>query len=361
MAETAIMSAEKVALQYAQSTSTWVISDIKLGKLPQQIAGYNVSAEAESAMRKILNVTDKNNKYALDVCTRESICSSVRDMVIQGLSVTKNQGYFIVRGSQLQLMRSYFGTQTIFNRNFPYLRAVANVLFEGDEFDYAYDEVYGFEYVDNIKPKAENRDKPIKIAFGVIIDIRTKERVYGCVMTAKEIKTAWSHGQTHKVQDEFPQEMAKRTLLNRMLKNYINTSDSIDPRVAESFNRTTENEYATDEPSEPKEVDKMIRQKSRGAEGLSEILKQAETPKEEPKKMPEFAPNPDVKAEAQSSVNAKAPKNDVDEFVDENGEIIQGEKSNASTGFFEEDEFHLGNEPDDAPISAEEEFDRIPW
>lgn len=356
MAETAIMSAEKRALQYAQQASTWIITDINSGKLPS-VAGYNVNVEAESAMMNIMNVTDKNNRYALESCTRESIYSAVRDMAIQGLSVTKSQCYFIAHANKLKFRRSYFGTQTVFNRNFPYLRAIANVLFEGDEFEYFYDDVYGFEYIDNIKPKAENRDNPIKLAFGSIIDIRTKERVYGCVMTAKEIKTAWSHGQTQKVQNEFPQEMAKRTLLNRMLKNYINTSDSIDPRVAESFNRTTQDEYVNDEPSEPKEVDKMIRQKSRGAEGLNEILKQAETPKEEPKETPKA----EVKVEVQSSVNAKAPKNDVDEFVDENGEIIQGEKSDASTGFFEEDEFHLGNEPDDAPISTEEEFDRIPW
>ncbi|WP_262343194.1 recombinase RecT, partial [Lactiplantibacillus plantarum] len=42
------------------------------------------------------------------------------------------------------------------------------------------------------------------------------------VMTKKDIDTSWSHAKTKKVQNEFPEEMAKRTVINRAAKFYIN-------------------------------------------------------------------------------------------------------------------------------------------
>lgn len=52
----------------------------------------------------------------MEVCSRESIANSLLDMVVQGLSPAKTQCYFIVYGNQLQLNRSYFGTQAVLKR-----------------------------------------------------------------------------------------------------------------------------------------------------------------------------------------------------------------------------------------------------
>ena len=61
-------------------------------------------------------------------------------------------------------------------------------------------------------------------------------------MTKKEIDKSWSKAKTKNVQTDFPQEMAKRTVINRAAKSFINTSDDSD-LLTESIKRTTENEY----------------------------------------------------------------------------------------------------------------------
>lgn len=57
-----------------------------------------------------------------------------------------------------------------------------------------------------------------------------------------EIKTSWSQSSNPAVQNKYPQEMAKRTVINRAAKAFINTSDDSDLFI-EAINRTTENEF----------------------------------------------------------------------------------------------------------------------
>ena len=64
-------------------------------------------------------------------------------------------------------------------------------------------------------------------------------------MTKKEINQSWSKAKTKNVQNDFPQEMAKRTVINRAAKSFINTSDDSD-LLTESIKRTTENEFDND-------------------------------------------------------------------------------------------------------------------
>src|SRR5699024_3228890 len=56
-------------------------------------------------------------------------------------------------------------------------------------------------------------------------------------------ETAWGQSKTQQdVHKKFPQEMAKRTVINRAAKAFINTSDDSDLLV-DAINRSTENEY----------------------------------------------------------------------------------------------------------------------
>jgi recombination protein RecT len=71
-------------------------------------------------------------------------------------------------------------------------------------------------------------------------------------MTKKEIDKSWSKAKTKNVQNDFPQEMAKRTVINRAAKAFINTSDDSDLLI-ESINNTTSNEYQDE--NERKEVE----------------------------------------------------------------------------------------------------------
>lgn len=343
-----IVTKEKQATVLAESVSKWLLSDIQKGAI-KSIPGYNVQSEVYSALMKIAQTKDRNGRLALDVCTKDSICVALKDLVILGLSITKDQGYFIAYGNQLLLQKSYFGNLYVFKRLFPNLQPTVNVAFEGDDISYLHDDIYDFDYIKVNKAEIENRDKPIRCAYGSIVDMDRERKIHGCVMTWKEIKACWSHGKSTNVQNEFPQEMAKRTLLNRMLKIFIKSSTNQDKSVVDAFIRTTENEFEEEGQTAPANgpVDKMIRQKSKGAEGLNEILKQAETPKSEPVK--------------ESSVNGKAPKQPVDEIETEDGEIIQDAKANASTARFEDDDEFQQFHPDEAEVSTEEEFDNIPW
>ncbi len=44
-------------------------------------------------------------------------------------------------------------------------------------------------------------------------------------MTKKQIDKSWSKAKTKNVQNDFPEEMAKRTVINRAAKYLINTSN----------------------------------------------------------------------------------------------------------------------------------------
>ncbi|WP_144469060.1 recombinase RecT, partial [Bacillus pumilus] len=201
-------------------------------------SNYNASNALKSAFFKLQELKDKDGRPALESCSRESIANSLLDMVVQGLSPAKTQCYFIPYGKQLQLNRSYFGTQAVLKRLTNVKDIWANVIFEGDVFDYEIDG--GREKLIKHETKFENRDKPIIGAYAVVKTIDDIELL--TIMTRKEIETSWSQAKTKAVQNKFPQEMAKRTVINRAAKNFINTSDDSDLLV-QAINNSTENEY----------------------------------------------------------------------------------------------------------------------
>jgi len=79
-------------------------------------ANYSASNALQSAWLILQETKDRNDKPALEVCTRSSIANALLDTVIQGLSPAKKQVYFIVHGLKLTAMRSYFGTMAITKR-----------------------------------------------------------------------------------------------------------------------------------------------------------------------------------------------------------------------------------------------------
>lgn len=190
----------------------------------------------------------------MEVCSRESIANSLLDMVVQGLSPAKTQCYFIVYGNQLQLNRSYFGTQAVLKRLTNVKDIWSNVIFDGDVFDYEI--VGGREKLLKHETKFQNRDNEILGAYAVIKTIEDEEIL--TVMTRKEIETSWTQAKTKSVQNKFPQEMAKRTVINRAAKSFINTSDDSDLLV-QAINNSTENEYDNERVDvTPAEVQKQI-------------------------------------------------------------------------------------------------------
>lgn len=239
---------------------------------------YNASNALKSAFFKMQEVKDKTGKPALEVCTRESIANSLLDMVTQGLSPAKTQCYFIIYGNQLQLNRSYFGTQAVLKRLSNVKDIWANVIFEGDVFDY--EVAGGREKLIKHETKFLNRDNEILGAYAVVKTNDDEELL--TVMTRKEIDASWGQSKTSQgVHKKFPQEMAKRTVINRAAKAFINTSDDSD-LLGDAINRSTENEYEDDrkevnpEYAAQKEIDQNANKELLDVKGSKPLKKQPE-------------------------------------------------------------------------------------
>ncbi len=256
-------------------------------------SNYNASNALKSAFFKLQELKDKDGRPALESCSRESIANSLLDMVVQGLSPAKTQCYFIPYGKQLQLNRSYFGTQAVLKRLTNVKDIWANVIFEGDVFDYEIDG--GREKLIKHETKFENRDKPIIGAYAVVKTIDDMELL--TIMTKKEIETSWSQAKTKAVQNKFPQEMAKRTVINRAAKNFINTSDDSDLLV-QAINNSTENEYENENERvdvTPEEVKKEISENANSEiidVGFNEPEEDSEQHQETPEIKQSEAPEP---------------------------------------------------------------------
>lgn len=203
---------------------------------------YSPSNALKSAFFKLQEVKDRNNKPALEVCTKASIANALLDMTVQGLNPSKTQCYFIVYGSELQLNRSYFGTQTVMKRLSTVKDVYANVIYQDDKF--VYENRKGRDYLVSHETCLENRDKEIVGAYAIV---ETSDGdMPMTVMSRKEIETSWSQSKTGgAVHKKFPQEMAKRTVINRAAKTYVNTSDDSDILI-ETINKTTSNEFDDD-------------------------------------------------------------------------------------------------------------------
>lgn len=210
--------------------------------------GYNAGTALRSALLLIQETKDKNGKTALDVCTKASVTNTLLNMCIQGLQPSKRQCYFIVYGNQLQLFRSYFGTQAALRRAVPSVgKIVTDLVHEGDDVEFG-TSPFGERYaVRVITDPITNIEKPIVYGFCNIFNIGG-ELMASTLMTWKDIQRSWaktrSGGATQK---EFPEEMAKRTLINRACKHILNSSTEADSVVTAAFNHTTDNEYLREE------------------------------------------------------------------------------------------------------------------
>ena len=242
--------------------------------LPEQYSAKNALSSAFFTLQKV---------YGIEKATQESIANALLDMVTQGLSPAKTQCYFIVYGNELQMQRSYFGTVAALKRLSNVDKVKAEVIHEGDVFEIGSNEDMEM-IVTKFEPKFENMNKPIIGAFAMI-KLASGEINY-TVMTKEEIDKSWqqSRNKNNKVQQNFGQEMAKRTVLNRAAKMFINTSDDSD-LLTGAINNTTENEFEREEPKEIQAQEKQANDLiSKALNKPEETNKQesVEEPKEKP-------------------------------------------------------------------------------
>ncbi|PIC81060.1 recombination protein RecT [Sporosarcina sp. P18a] len=208
---------------------------------------YSIVNAVQAAYFKLTEVDFKKKTSLMDSATPESVAFSLQDMAIQALSVAKNQGYFIVYGDKMQFVRSYHGTQAVLKRLNGVKDVWANVIWKGETFDVEYNDRGQLAFKSHTVDWQAATGKKEDIQGAYCIIERDDGVQFLTVMTMAEIQTSWSQSSMQTVQNKYPQEMAKRTVINRASKAFINTSDDSDLFIG-AINRTTENEFEDDKP-----------------------------------------------------------------------------------------------------------------
>lgn len=269
-------------------------------------ANYNPANALKSAFFEMTNSASGN---LLEKCSRESIANSLLNMAIQGLSPAKKQCYFVPYGQNLSMQRSYFGTQKVVKSLTNVEDIWATIIYEGDEFEIEIEG--GRERIAKHTTSFLNRDNDIIGAYCIIKKSDGEEVL--TVMTRKEIEASWSQSKNKSVQNKFPQEMAKRTVINRAAKAFINTSDDSDALI-QAVNDTTEEEFENDQERAVRDVTETVEREA------NQVL---------------IETKPKAKAKAKPKPEPEAVE--VPEEISLPGEIIQAEEiANEMGDLFEE-------------------------
>jgi len=253
-------------------------------KLPENYSAQNAIRGAQL----ILADMKKEGKPVVDYCTRPSVANALFKMVTLGLSVVKKQGNFIVYGKELQFQEEYTGNIVLAKR---YGGLAENpkthVIYEGDEFDFELDAETGITRILKHKPSLESLGNRSKIKGAYCIYKTTDGKVDVEIMNMEQIENSWKQGPmkgqspAHK---NFPDQMSKKTVINRACKLLIRGSDdaalfaseeedgvdrakrTVDRQVDEGANGETididslevDEENTSDQPSEEKEESKKV-------------------------------------------------------------------------------------------------------
>ena len=188
---------------------------------------YSPDNALKSGWLKLQSTVDKNGKPVLASCTSDSIANSLLDMVVQGLTVMKDQGYFIAYGQRLTFFPSYFGVMNVAKRVTGAKEIFAQVVYEGDEFEFE---------IKRGRKTVTKHVQTMKSINKAVIDgayctlIFSDDQEYTDFMTLAEIHQSWKQSKQNPMSEnsthsKFPGEMAKRTVINRACKMYIKSSD----------------------------------------------------------------------------------------------------------------------------------------
>ncbi|AKG74390.1 recombinase RecT [Salinicoccus halodurans] len=238
---------------------------------PANYAPENAMKSAMLILQDLKGSKKDGYKPALEFANPNSVANALMDMVVQGLNPQKSQGYFIMYGDKVQFQRSYLGTMSVTKRVTGAKEINAEVIFEGD--DVEYETING--KITNLKHKTKfgNRDTKNIIGAYATIVFEDESKNYTEIMTTDEIETAWKQSQmvyngefkadgTHR---KYPQEMSKKTVINRACKKLLNSSDdssllkqqvmnSDDRQRKEVFDTQVSENHATEDLDFPDDV-----------------------------------------------------------------------------------------------------------
>ena len=201
---------------------------------------YSVGNALKSAYLILQEAKTREKKPVLQVCTQESIANTLLDMVVQGLNPSKQQCYFIPYGNQLTLSRSYLGTIALTKRLKGVKDVVAYPIYKNDKLDIGFDILTGKTKINEFKPALDHKAQDLIGALGIVVG--ENEILYLEYMNMEQIRNAWNQGTmkgnspAHK---NFPDQMAIKTVINRVCKKYVNAADDSD-KIADLISKTAE-------------------------------------------------------------------------------------------------------------------------
>ena len=184
---------------------------------------YNYTNEFMSAMLILQDTKDSNKKPVLQSCTRASIENALLEMVTAGLSMQKGQCYPIAYGGKLSCQRSVYGN-TCLARNYGMKEINAMCIYDGDIFEYHIENAK--IVIDTHKQDFSNIDND-KIVGAYAVATMNDGTQYSEIMNMSQIKQAWKQGFNYKenggTHQKFTDQMAMKTVKNRLLKYIIRT------------------------------------------------------------------------------------------------------------------------------------------
>ena len=203
-------------------------------------ADYNPTNALMGAYLIMKETTDKNGKCILESCSQASIANSLMDMATLGLNASKKQGYFIAYGGKCQFQKSYFGNITLARRNG--LKTInAEIIYDGDTFKYHIEN--GMKVIDVHEQDFMNIDND-KLLGAYAVAVMDDGRKVVEVMNINQLKKAWNQRMGGLKEDassthmKFKDQMAKKTVINRLCKLIGNTST--DGNISEISDRLDE-------------------------------------------------------------------------------------------------------------------------
>ena len=199
---------------------------------------YNPTNALMGAYLIMKETYDKNGKNILESCSQVSIANSLMDMVTLGLNASKKQGYFIAYGGKCQFQKSYFGNITLARRNGMVGNPNAEIIYEGDTFKYHIED--GMKVIDVHEQDFRNIDND-KIIGAYAVAFMADGKKITEIMNINQLKKAWNQRQGGLKEDatsthmKFKDQMAKKTVINRLCKMIGNTST--DGNIADTSDR----------------------------------------------------------------------------------------------------------------------------
>ena len=225
------MSTENTALEpVKKDISMQVLAKVdafqKAGEL-RLPADYSPENALKSAYLILAETKNASGKYALDFCSKESVANALLKMVVWGLSPMKKQCDFIMYGDKLECSIEYTGNIALAKRLGGLKDIKSRAIFEGDEFLFEVDPETGRNKLVKHTQTLQSMGSKKVIGAYAVLEMADGSRDLE-IMSIEQIKDAWNQGAmkgnspAHK---NFPDEMAKKTVINRACKPLIRTSN----------------------------------------------------------------------------------------------------------------------------------------